>query len=106
MIKLTTIMAAGLFAVSTAFAGEHGDAASKAPKEEMGFKMACTIPNAPLHLTDAQQKKWTAAMQEHHKTGCTEASESKLMTQAKEILTPEQFAQFKEKYENGPKMKM
>lgn len=79
-------MAAGLFAVSTAFAGEHGDAASKAPNEEMGFKMACTIPTYPLHFTDEQKKKWTAAMQEHHKSGCTEASEYKLMTQAKEIL--------------------
>jgi len=45
-------------------------------------------------------------MAEHHKTGCTEQSEAKFVEQVKGILTPEQFAKFKEAYESGPKMKM
>ena len=34
-------------------------------------------------------------MTEHHKAGCTEATEAKFMKDAKGILTPEQFAKFK-----------
>jgi hypothetical protein len=35
------------------------------------------------------------AMTEHHKTGCTDASEAKFMKDVEGILTPEQFAKFK-----------
>jgi len=34
-------------------------------------------------------------MEEHHKAGCSEASETKYMQEAKSILTKEQFATFK-----------
>ena len=68
--------------------------------------MACTVPTLPLQLTEEQRQKWATAMSEHHRTGCTVASEAKLLASAKEILTPEQFQKFKEKYESGPKMKM
>jgi hypothetical protein len=36
-----------------------------------------------------------ALMTEHHKEGCTKASETKFMDEAKGILTAEQFAKFK-----------
>jgi Spy/CpxP family protein refolding chaperone len=35
------------------------------------------------------------AMTEHHKAGCTEATEAKFMKDVEGILTPEQFAKFK-----------
>jgi hypothetical protein len=106
MIKLITIMAAGCFALGTAFAGEHGDAVTKIQNNEKGFRMACTIPTLPLQLSADQKEKWAAAMSEHHKAGCTPESEATLLAKAKEILTPEQLAKFKEKYESGPKMDM
>ena len=36
-----------------------------------------------------------AAMTEHHKAGCSEATETKFMNDAKGILTEEQYAKFK-----------
>ena len=47
-----------------------------------------------------------AAMAEHMKTGCTEASEAKYMEQAKAIMTPEQYTKFKAEYDRLPEMKM
>jgi hypothetical protein len=35
------------------------------------------------------------AMEEHHKAGCSEASEKKYMQEAKTILTKDQYAKFK-----------
>ena len=45
-------------------------------------------------------------MAEHMKTSCTDASEAKCMEQAKAIMTPEQYAKFKQKYDRAPKEKM
>jgi Spy/CpxP family protein refolding chaperone len=50
---------------------------------------------ADLKLTAEQQTKMDAVMAEHHKAGCSEASETKLMKEAEGILTPEQYAKFK-----------
>jgi len=47
-----------------------------------------------------------AAMAEHMKTGCSEASEAKYMEQAKAIMTPEQYAKFKEEYDRLPQTNM
>ena len=68
--------------------------------------MACTVPVRTFNLTDEQRKKMAAVMAEHHKEGCTEASEAKFVEQVKGILTPDQFSKFKKSYEAGPKMKM
>ena len=92
MTKLIALVAAGAFAVGTMFAGEHGDCAKKAGNEG---KMACTASLASLDLTPDQKTKMETAMTEHHKAGCTEATEAKFMKDAKGILTPEQFAKFK-----------
>ena len=43
----------------------------------------------------ASMAKMDAAIEEHHKAGCTEASEAKYMQAAKSILTKEQYAKFK-----------
>jgi Spy/CpxP family protein refolding chaperone len=46
-----------------------------------------------------------AAMADHQKAGCSEASEAKYMEQAKSILTPEQYAKFKAQCKKGEKEK-
>ena len=106
MSKILAIMTAGCFALGTAFASEPSSAGAKVQKDDEAFRMACTVPTLSLELNGEQRQKWATAMSEHHRTGCTIASEAKLLARAKEILTPEQFQKFKEKYQSGPKMKM
>jgi Spy/CpxP family protein refolding chaperone len=92
MTKLIALTVAGLFAAGTMFAGEHGDCAKKVGNDS---KMACQASMANLNLTPEQKTKMDAAMAEHHKAGCNEASEAKFMKDAEGILTAEQFAKFK-----------
>jgi Spy/CpxP family protein refolding chaperone len=92
MTKLIALVAAGAFAAGTMFAGEHGDCTKKAGNQG---KMACMASFANLNLTADQKTKMETAMTEHHKTGCTDASEGKFMKEVEGILTPEQFAKFK-----------
>lgn len=92
MTKLIAIAAAGLFAAGTMFAGEHGNCATKVGNEA---KAACQASMATLNLTAEQKVKMDAAMTEHQKAGCNEASEAKFVKEAEGILTPEQFAKFK-----------
>lgn len=92
MTKLIAIAAAGLFVAGTMFAGEHGNCPTKVGNEA---KAACQASMATLNLDAAQKTKMDAAMAEHHKAGCNEASEAKFMKDAETILTPEQFAKFK-----------
>ena len=102
MKKLIALVAAGLLAAGTMFAGEHGDCARQVGNDG---KMACTVALTDLNLTPAQQKKMDALMAEHHKEGCTKASEAKYMEGAKSILTQEQFAKFKAECSHGEKEK-
>jgi len=90
MTKLIVLVAAGLFAATTMFAGEH---CTKQVGNEA--KMACTVSLASLNLTPDQKTKMDAAMAEHQKAGCSEASEAKYMQDAKGVLTKEQYAKFK-----------
>ena len=92
MTKLIALVTAVLFAAGTMFAGEHGDCTKQAGNEG---KMACEVSLASLNLTADQKAKMDAAMTEHHKAGCSEASEAAYMKEAKGILTPEQYAKFK-----------
>src|SRR5262249_3984654 len=92
MTKLIALVAAGAFAAGTKFAGEHWHCTKKAGNEG---KMACTASLATLNLTPDQKTKMETAMAEHHKAGCTDATEAKFMKDAEGILTPEQFAKFK-----------
>ena len=92
MTKLIALVAAGVFAAGTMFAGEHGDCAKKVGNEA---KAACTVSLASLNLTPDQKTKMEAVMAEHQKAGCTEASEAKYMKEAEGVLTKEQFAKFK-----------
>ena len=97
MTKLIALVVASAFAVGTMFAGEHGGCVKKAGNEE---KMACTVSLANLNLTADQKTKLDGAMAEHHKAGCSEASEAKYMKEVEGILTPDQFAKFKAECSN------
>jgi Spy/CpxP family protein refolding chaperone len=102
MTKLIALVAAGLFAIGTMFAGEHGDCTKKVGHEA---KAACQVALASLNLTADQKTKMDAIMAEHEKAGCTEASEAKYMQEAKGILTNEQFAKFEAQCKKGEKDK-
>jgi hypothetical protein len=102
MTKFIALVAAGLFATGTVFAGEHGDCTKKVGNE---VKMACHTSLASLNLTSDQQTKMDSAIAEHHKAGCTEASEAKFMETAKGILTPDQYAKFEAECKKGEKDK-
>jgi Spy/CpxP family protein refolding chaperone len=92
MTKLIALVAAGLFAAGTTFAGEHGDCTKQVGNEG---KMACEVAMADLDLTADQKTKMDTLMAEHHKEGCSKESEAKYMKEAKAVLTPEQYAKFK-----------
>jgi Spy/CpxP family protein refolding chaperone len=92
MTKLIALLTAGLFAAGTMFAGDHGDCAKKVANDG---KMACQASLGTLNLTAEQKVKMDAAMTEHHKAGCNEATEAKFMKEAEGILTAEQYAKFK-----------
>jgi Spy/CpxP family protein refolding chaperone len=107
MKKVIALIAAGSFALGLpAFAGNPNDSAVASQDEGQAFRMACTVPVRKFDLNDEQKKKMAEIMAEHHKVGCTPASEAKFVEQVKGILTPDQFAKFKKSYEAGPKMKM
>jgi hypothetical protein len=80
-----------MFVSGVAFGGEHGECTKKVGNME---KPACSVNVAALNLTPEQKTKMDAAMAEHHKAGCSEASETRYMEEAKTILNKEQFAKF------------
>ena len=100
MTKLIAVITAGLFAAATVFAGEHGNCTKQVGNQT---KMACEVSLASLNLTPDQKSKMDAAMSEHQKAGCNEASEAKYMESAKSILTPEQYAKFEAQCKKGDK---
>jgi Spy/CpxP family protein refolding chaperone len=102
MTKLIALVAAGMFAAGTMFAGGHGDCTKQVGNQE---KMACQVSLASLNLTPEQKTKMDAVMAAHEKAGCSEASEAKYMKEAKGILTKEQYAKFKAECKNGEKDK-
>ena len=71
MTKLITLVAAGLFAAGTMFAGDHGDCTKQVGND---MKAACSVSMASLNLTPDQKTKMDAAMAEHKKVGCSDAS--------------------------------
>src|SRR5437870_12956134 len=88
MTKFIALVVAGMFAAGTMFAEEHGDCTKKVGN---AAKPACTVSLASLNLTPDQKTKMDAAMAEHMKAGCSEATEAKYMKEAEGILTKEQY---------------
>src|SRR5205814_2611263 len=99
MTKLIALVAAAIFVAGTMFAGEHGDCTKQVGNKE--GKMACSVSLASLNLTADQKTKMDTAMKEHEKAGCSEASETKYMEEAKGILTKDQYAKFKAECKHG-----
>jgi hypothetical protein len=102
MTKFIALVVAGMFAAGTLFAGEHGDCTKKVGNAS---KPACSVSLASLNLTPDQKTKMDGVMAEHHKAGCSEASEAKYMKEAEGILTKEQYAKFKAECTKGDKNK-
>ena len=102
MTKLIALVAAGMFAAGTMFAGSHGDCTNQAANKG---KMACEVSLASLNLTPEQKTKMDTVMAEHAKAGCTEASEAKYMREAKTILSQEQYAKFEAECKKSDKDK-
>ena len=98
MTKIIAIVVAGMFATGAVFAGEHGDCTKQVGNTT---KPACSVNLASLNLTADQKAKMDTAMAEHHKAGCSEASEAKYTEEAKSILTKEQFAKFEAQCKEG-----
>lgn len=92
MTKLIALVTAGLLAAGTMFAGEHGNCTKQVGNQA---KAACQVSLVSLNLTPDQKTKMDAAMAEHQKAGCSDASETKYMETAKSVLTKEQYAKFK-----------
>jgi Spy/CpxP family protein refolding chaperone len=102
MTRIIALVVAGMFAAGAVFAGEHGDCTKKVGN---AAKPACSVSLASLNLTPEQKTKMDAAMAEHMKAGCSEATEAKYMQEAKGILTKEQFAKFKAECKGKDKAK-
>lgn len=103
MTKIIALVAAGVFAAGTmAFAGEKGECTKQVGNEQ---KAACQVSLAKLDLTPDQKTKMEAAMKEHEKAGCSEASEAKYMKEAKGILNKDQFAKFESQCKHADKEK-
>src|SRR6266481_7889849 len=102
MTKLIALVVAGMFTAGTLFAGDHGECTKKVGNTA---KPACTVSLASLNLTPDQKTKMDAAMAEHMKAGCSEATEAKYMKEAEGILMQEQYAKFKAECCKGDKAK-
>ena len=102
MTRIIALVAAGMFATGTMFAGAHGDCTKQVANDQ---KMACQVSLASLNLTPDQKTKMDQVMAEHEKAGCSEASEAKYMQEAKGILTKDQYAKFKAECKNAEKEK-
>src|SRR2546423_13516528 len=102
MTKIIAIVVAGMFATGAVFAGEHGDCTKQVGNTS---KPACSVNLASLNLTADQKTKMDAAMAEHQKAGCSEASEAKYMQEAKTVLNKDQYAKFKAECKKGEKDK-
>ncbi len=93
MIKITTtvLIAAAMLTASSAFAGGKACCAKGAANNA---SMSC-VNLAALNLTADQNAKIEAWQAQCMKAGCTRKSRQIFLSQAKAILSAEQFAQLK-----------
>ena len=89
--KALAIVAAGAFALTSAFAGDKGECGSHVGNKG---KMACAS-YANLNLTAEQKTKMDTLAEDCHKGGCNEATMAKMTMEAEKVLTKEQFATWK-----------
>jgi hypothetical protein len=93
MIKIpaAVLVAVATFMVSSAFAGDKACCAKGAANNA---SMSC-VNLAALNLTADQKTKIEAWQAECMKAGCTKESRQTFLSQAKAILSADQFAQLK-----------
>jgi len=93
MIRITTtaLVAAAMLAGSGLFAGDHACCAKGATNAHS----TTGLNLASLNLTPDQKSKIETWQSECMKAGCTTESRQMFLSQAKGILSPEQFAQLK-----------
>ena len=98
MIKISAIalVATAMLAASSAFAGDHACCAKGAANAR---SVAC-VNLASLNLTSDQKTKIETWQAQCVKAGCTKQSRETFLTQAKGILSAEQFAQLKAQCKN------
>ena len=97
MIKISAIaLVAAMLAASSAFAGDHACCAKGAAN---AHSVAC-VNLASLNLTSDQKTKIETWQAQCIKAGCTKQSRETFLTQAKGILSAEQFAQLKAQCKN------
>jgi hypothetical protein len=98
MIKISAIalVATAMLAASSAFAGDHACCAKGAAN---AHSVAC-VNLASLNLTSDQKTKIETWQAQCIKAGCTKQSRETFLTQAKGILSAEQFAQLKAQCKN------
>ncbi|MEP6698108.1 MAG: hypothetical protein ABJB09_00110 [Verrucomicrobiota bacterium] len=95
MIKFKglALIAAAVFAVTSAYAGDKACCAAHGKTA----KMDCSKTYAQLNLTTEQKTKLETAEADCKKAGCTKESMENFMKSAEGIMTKEQFATFKSK---------
>jgi hypothetical protein len=93
MIKTTlAVLAAGLLATGTSFAGGKGCCS----KDMQASNSEASCMNlASLNLTTDQNAKLTVWQKECMKDGCTKEGRAAFMKKAKAILSADQYAQLK-----------
>jgi len=98
MIKISAIalVATAMLAASSAFAGDYACCAKGAANAQ---SVAC-VNLASLNLTSDQKTKIETWQAQCVKAGCTKQSRETFLTQAKGILSAEQFAQLKAQCKN------
>jgi hypothetical protein len=97
MIKISAIaLVAAMLAASSAFAGDYACCAKGAANAQ---SVAC-VNLASLNLTSDQKTKIETWQAQCIKAGCTKQSRETFLTQAKGILSAEQFAQLKAQCKN------
>lgn len=99
MVKIIgiAVVAAAMLMASPAFAGGKACCAKNVSNQ------AACADLASLNLTADQKSKIEAWQSECMKAGCTKESRAKFLTQAKGILSTEQYAKLKTKCDKATK---
>ena len=95
--------ALAIFGTAAAFADDH-DCCAMGQAKQASAKMSC-VSFASLNLNAEQKTKLEAAEADCMKAGCTKESHAKFLTQAKTILTAEQYGALKKECGSGHKGK-
>jgi hypothetical protein len=91
-LKALAILSVGMFALSSAFAGDKACCAGMAGNDMKG---ACSATFANLNLSSEQKTKMEKLAAECDKGGCNSQTMAKMEKGARKVLNKEQFAAWK-----------